>query len=286
LLSALFDIGVRPSQRDKHSSDDQRVPTDELTKELEAIRVSLDNAQHYREATDNQNAPEKKRKQWRDKWRFGIEAAGLLVVAYYTFLTNRLVTETQKSVAAARASVAAAQASVAISEQGVHSGQRAYLLIENLRLASKHPICTQPTKIGALNVPLEKGARMWLQWDVKNAGVTPAQNIRMRFKFYIGENAPTPADGDRFGGYRDVLGPGECEASPDAPWIWLDRQAERTWKPEDMARVANDTRTGSEHLFAMVAADYETVFPGVVGHTSVCGYYDNAAFTSCGSLVK
>lgn len=171
------------------------------------------------------------------------------------------------------------------TQEGVHTGQRAYLLIENVRLHGKLDICNDRPKYGEMNVTLAPGTPMWLQWDIKNAGLTPALNIRQRFSFYVGQNAPASGGGEPFGGTKIALGPGECDPSPDAPWVWLDRRhegaADRIWKTADAAQIS----AGLERLWVVISVDYNTAF-GQPGLSTFCGYYDNSLFSSCGNIVK
>lgn len=176
------------------------------------------------------------------------------------------------------------------TEEGVHTGQRAYLLIENVRLRGKLDNCTDRPKYGEMNVTLAPGTPMWLQWDVKNAGLTPALNIRQRFKFYIddGNKPPGAGGGEPFGGTRVALGPGECDSSPDAPWMWLDRRhggdlPPRIWTVDDAKSISPE---GGKRLWVVVSIDYDTAFKGVTGFSTFCGYYDNSLFSSCNNMVK
>lgn len=184
---------------------------------------------------------------------------------------------------------------ISLLRDQTYTGQRAYLIIDNVRLHGRLDICSERPKFGEMNValipstPSSSGTPMWLPWDVKNTGLTPALNIRQRFRFYIGTERPPVGSGDPFGGTRVALGPGQCDPSPDAPWVWLDRRnprdgtSPRYWMQDDVERISP---TGGERLWVVISVDYDTAFKGVTGFSTFCGYYDSSLFTSCGNVVE
>lgn len=162
------------------------------------------------------------------------------------------------------------------------TGQRPWLLIENVRLKSDPLLCRPASAVpfGIQNVTLLPGVQMWPQWDVRNVGATTATNIRNAFKFYIGAHPADLSRVDEFGGMRLALGPTECDSSPSAGWVWLDARDQRTWNTTDAERL-----TAGEKLWLVVSVEYDTP-QGIHGFSSFCGYYDNSLFTNACSVVK
>jgi hypothetical protein len=219
---------------------------------------------------------QQKRQTRHDRIRLSLEGLTLLAIVGGVVAAVLNLSSLSESVNQSRRSADAAR-------DQVYFGQRAYLLTENLRLIGEHPVCTTPTELNSLNVALLPDVRMWLQWDIINTGQTPAHNIRFVGFFYIGPDRPplnveVLTEGRLVG---SALGSGECLPSPDAAFMWLDQESGRLWTDADTQRVNN-----GEQLWAAVYVVYDTVFEGVRGYSSVCGYYEGSRFTACGTVMR
>ncbi len=225
----------------ERSDDQQTVPPVVSVVELDPLPAAI---KRHETASDKQNA--------RDKWRFWLEVGGfgLIVVTAVLAGWNLRTLSKQTDV---------------VTEQ-VHSGQRAYLIVKNLRIESTGPLAV--------------GSRLRLQWDTTNKGQTPAQNLRTYYAFYIGPRGPDvtpPPDSEHIYSESHALGPDETEESPDAPSAWLEGKSGRVLTAEDMNRLNN-----GEFLNARLIVAYGTVFSGVSGRTTVCAYYEGSRFSLCG----
>jgi hypothetical protein len=206
--------------------------------------------------------------------RFGMEVIALGLLGWGSSVAYRSLGELSNQ-------------TTALTQQ-TYRGQRAYLLIENLRLKKDNRICAVPTMLDDLNVALGVGTPMWLQWDIKNTGQTPAHNIQVFGDFQIGPAAP-PLNVDipiamQWQRVGSALGPNECEPSPDAPFMWLGRNGYRPWNESDKERTTGTPP--KERLWAVVYVVYDTIFSGIRGYSSVCGYYEGSRFTPCGTVMR
>lgn len=234
---------VPPVVGEQYTDEDQQHPSDKVGGYLDAM---------------------KRRWRWRTgrwwNWSLVIEAGVLIAAVVYAYFTYGLLTSTRKA-------LNESQAQTTILTEQVHAGQRAYLMVKNLRIESAGPLTV--------------GSRMRLQWETTNVGQTPAQNLRTYYAFYVGpyEREPKPPQGtEHIYSEGRALGPSEMEESPDAPGVWLEGKPGRTLDAAELARL----QSGSEYLNVRLIVAYDTVFPGVSGRTTLCAYYEGSRFSLCG----
>ena len=202
--------------------------------------------------------------------------------------TARAVTEQSKAaVAQANAALSAVQEAqranelagdaVALTREQVHTGQRAYLLIKDLHLRNRP-------------MALEVDTPMWFEWTLLNVGDTTARNPKTHMLFEIRpSNQPPEPNAAKTRGPTFVgggaLGPGDHEPSPDTGAVWLGYKTGRNWTPDDDARVQNGRSGAPYRLWVQLTVEYETVFSGVGGETTLCAYWESSQFSLCGTEV-
>lgn len=190
--------------------------------------------------------------EWRERWKFRIEVVGFVVLVFGAIVGYCTLGQLREQ--------------TSTLQQQVYRGDRAYLLIRNVRLIGD-------------GGPLETGDRLWLQWDTVNVGRTPAQNLISWFELYYGDRAADPPNGLK-SGYSEarVLGPSDAENSPDMAGVWMDDTPGRLITSDEKQRLD----AGELFLNARIVVTYDTVFPSVRGRTEVCAYYEGARFSYCG----
>lgn len=201
----------------------------------------------------------------RDKLRLWLEGVATIALIGTLYLSMASVREARRGSDAAIASANAAVEQARTFQQQVYAGERAYLLIRNVRL------------VGG-NGPLKAGDRLRLQWDVENVGPTPAHGLITTFEFYYGDRAvPPQVDTTRAYSEARILGPHDIEHSPDTGAVWLESKPGRLITPDEERHL----RAGEIYLNARIVVTYETVF-GIKGHTEICAYYEGSQFSYCG----
>ena len=158
---------------------------------------------------------------------------------------------------------------VGLTREQIYRGERAYLLIQNVRLST-------PDALTADSLPD-------LKWDIINVGRTPAQHLITRYAIYIGPRGAEPPD-DAIEGYSEgrTLGPGEKEPSPSIFGTWLGGGAMAGKPLGDRMKLLDGDPDTRLYLNARITVLYDTVFPGVSGRTDICAYYEGSRFSYCG----
>ena len=197
--------------------------------------------------------------EWREKWKFRGEVIAFCLLIAGAVIGYKSLGELSKQ-------------TTALTQQ-TFSGQRAYLLVKNLRLRGSPKA-------------LVVGTPMWFEWDVENVGQTPARNPRTSFLFDV-RSAAEPPMPDEAGTHGwsfvggNALGPGDSEISPDTNAVWLEATSGRTWRTDDQQFVDAGAR-----LWVQIIVTYDTVFDGISGKSTHCAYWEASTFSFCGQTVE
>ena len=197
-------------------------------------------------------------KEWREKWKFRGEVVAVVLLIAGAIVGFRTLGELQRQSATLERQTATLQ-------QQIYAGERAYLLVKNVRIQTSGTLVA--------------GSQLRLQWDTVNVGQTPAQNIRTQYAIYFGPrglDVIPPSGSEHIYSEGRALGPGETEESPDVFGVWLEGEPGRALTVEDLDRL-----NSGEFLNARITVAYDTVF-GVPGRTTVCAYYEGSRFSYCG----
>lgn len=152
------------------------------------------------------------------------------------------------------------------AEESMRTGQRAYLLIDGVRLTD----------------PVALNSRLRLEWVIRHTGQTPAKNIRTYDTLYIAPDARPLPEPSGLAPSVVSRGAGQVLRSPDAPSVWFEDIDGRTTTAEDIARITPPPgQPPRERLWVQVVVWYETVF-GQPARTTLCAYWEGSALTSCG----
>jgi hypothetical protein len=140
------------------------------------------------------------------------------------------------------------------TREGIHSGQRAYLIVENVRLAF---------------LP-EAGKGLTVHFDVKNTGQTPALNMSSFPVVGVYAGDPPPADRTLERGTID-LGAGQSNLGTAFRLIPV-------LSPQDVAEVTRDPFFVDGNTITMALRDRRICIYGVIRYTDVFGGADETEF--------
>lgn len=197
---------------------------------------------------------------------------GMIFLGHQSCVLKESVDEARKATAAsekatnaATAATQAAQAQTEVLTEQVFKGERAWLVVKNVRIETPNE--------------LKVGSKLRLMWDTVNVGQTPAHNLRTNYAIWFGPRASDPP-ANIAKGYSEarVLGPTDKEEAPNAFGVWMDNKPGR----EISAREMEQLRRGEIFLNARITVGYSTVFKDVAGVTRVCAYYEGNRFSYCG----
>jgi hypothetical protein len=187
------------------------------------------------QAAKNQHSADTKNAQDRERLRMWLEGFGLLALI---------------------GTLAATTKSTCVLQQQVYSGQRAYVLVQ--QIDSKDLI---------LEAPLTIGQRVQTYYSFRNTGDTPANNVRISNSMVLRPSQPLslpPATSQEQSALS--LGADESRLS------WgINLEGGRLWTAADAARLKK-----GERIYALVTLTYDTVFNTVKGETNFCVYYAGA----------
>ena len=135
------------------------------------------------------------------------------------------------------------------SREGIHSGQRAYLIVKKVKLA----------------VPLEVGKPIQATYEIQNTGQTPAQNVTVTSILDLYSGTPPPAEHLGPPGTVDI-GAGQVQPMAIARINPL------------TAEEARDVSEKQGDLFSAITKNRRLFIYGLISYTDVFGGRDETEF--------
>jgi hypothetical protein len=140
------------------------------------------------------------------------------------------------------------------TREGVHSGQRAYLIIEKLKLEE----------------PPAAGKSVHVMYDVRNTGQTPARNIRVAAMADIVNGDPPPATTLPQPTQTNDLGAGQV--------IHQSTLRVNPLQPDQVTAITKEIYTINGTAFTMEVRGTRLILYGLISYTDVFGGEDETEF--------